>query len=99
LDDQFALLTRRDRTALPRQRTLRESVDWSYDLLSEPERMLLRRLAIFRGGWSLEAAEHVCADGGRTQPAAGGDHDLERSAGACPPSTAILDLLASLVQK
>ena len=57
LDDRFALLARGGRTALPRQRTLRESVDWSYELLTEPERALLRRLAIYRGGWSLEAAE------------------------------------------
>src|SRR5262249_13016600 len=42
--------------------TLRAAVDWSYDLLSEPERVLLRRLAVFTGGWTLEAVETVCAD-------------------------------------
>jgi len=62
LDDRFHLLTGGSRTALPRQHTLRATVDWSYDLLSEAERALLRRLAIFAGGWSLEAAEVVCSE-------------------------------------
>jgi predicted ATPase/DNA-binding NarL/FixJ family response regulator len=61
LDDRFGLLTGGNRTALPRQRTLRAAVDWSYDLLSEAEQALLRRLAVFAGGWSLEAAEAICA--------------------------------------
>ena len=60
LDDRFRLLTSGSRTALPRQRTLRATVDWSHDLLSEGERVLLRRLAVFAGGWRLEAAETVC---------------------------------------
>jgi predicted ATPase/class 3 adenylate cyclase len=60
LDDQFRLLTGGSRTALPRQQTLRALIDWSYDLLSEPERALLRRLAAFAGGWTLEAAEAIC---------------------------------------
>jgi predicted ATPase/DNA-binding CsgD family transcriptional regulator len=64
LDDRFSLLTGGNRTALPRQRTLRATVDWSYGLLSEQERALLRRLAVFAGGWSLEAAEVVCAGEG-----------------------------------
>ncbi len=59
LDDRFRLLTGGPRTALPRQRTLRAALDWSYDLLSEPERALLRRLAVFAGGWTLGAAEAV----------------------------------------
>jgi non-specific serine/threonine protein kinase len=63
LDDQFRLLTGGSRTALPRQQTLRATVDWSYDLLGESERALLRRLSVFAGGWSLEAAEVVCAGG------------------------------------
>src|SRR5207237_393603 len=63
LDDRFRLLTGGSRTALPRQQTLRALIDWSYSLLSEPERVLLRRLSVFAGGWSLEAAEEVCADG------------------------------------
>jgi predicted ATPase/DNA-binding CsgD family transcriptional regulator len=61
LDDQFRVLTGGNRTALPRQRTLRAAVDWSYDLLSDAERALLRRQAVFAGGWSLEAAEAICA--------------------------------------
>ncbi|MGE5464542.1 MAG: AAA family ATPase, partial [Syntrophothermus sp.] len=61
LDDRFRLLTGGGRTALPRQRTLQAAIDWSYRLLSEEERMLLRRLSVFAGGWTLEAAEQVCA--------------------------------------
>ncbi|MBI3660514.1 tetratricopeptide repeat protein, partial [Candidatus Acetothermia bacterium] len=60
LDDRFRLLTGGSRTALPRQQTLQALIDWSYDLLSESERVLWRRLSIFAGGWTLEAAEMVC---------------------------------------
>ncbi len=63
LDDRFGLLTTGDRSATPRQRTLRGAIEWSYDLLTEPERALFRRLAPFTG-WSLEMAEEVCADEG-----------------------------------
>ncbi len=62
LDDRFRLLTGGSRTALPRQQTLRALIDWSYDLLSEKEKILLNRLSVFAGGWTLEAAEKVCAD-------------------------------------
>ena len=62
LDDRFRLLIG-SRTALPRQQTLRTLIDWSYDLLTEKERILLRRLAVFTGGWTLEAAERVCSGG------------------------------------
>jgi predicted ATPase/class 3 adenylate cyclase len=62
LDDSFRLLAGGSRTALPRHQTLRALIDWSYDLLSEAERTLLRRLSVFAGGWTLEAAEAVCAD-------------------------------------
>ena len=61
LDDRFGLLTAGDRSAAPRQRTLRAAIEWSYELLTGPERALFRRLAIFTG-WSLEMAEQVCAD-------------------------------------
>jgi predicted ATPase/DNA-binding CsgD family transcriptional regulator len=61
LDDRFRLLTGGSRTALARQQTLRGAVDWSYDLLSEPEKLLLRRLSVFAGGFTLQAAEGVCA--------------------------------------
>src|SRR5688572_20016037 len=60
LDDRFRLLTSGARTALPRHQTLQAMIDWSHDLLSEPERVLLRQLSVFAGGWSLEAAESVC---------------------------------------
>ncbi len=64
LDDRFRLLTGGSRTALPRQQTLGALIDWSYDLLSEPERILLRRLAVFVVGRTLEMAEAVCAGDG-----------------------------------
>jgi DNA-binding CsgD family transcriptional regulator/tetratricopeptide (TPR) repeat protein len=63
LDDRFRLLTAGTRQVLPRQQTLRATMDWSYDLLSDPERTLLRRLSVFAGGWPFEAAEAVCAGG------------------------------------
>ena len=63
LSDRFRLLTQGDRTALPRQQTLRACIDWSYELLSEMERALLRRLAVFAGGWQLAAAEAVGVGG------------------------------------
>jgi predicted ATPase len=62
LQDRFKLLTGGSRTALPRQQTLRALIDWSYDLLTEPEKTLLCRLSVFAGGCTLEAAEAVCAD-------------------------------------
>jgi predicted ATPase/DNA-binding CsgD family transcriptional regulator len=60
LDDRFRVLGAGPRTALPRHQTLRASVDWSFDLLPEAERVLLRRLSVFAGGFTLEAAEAVC---------------------------------------
>jgi predicted ATPase/DNA-binding winged helix-turn-helix (wHTH) protein len=63
LDDCFDLLTGGRRTALPRHQTLRATLDWSYELLPEPERMVLRRLAIFAGGFTLQAASTVTAIG------------------------------------
>ncbi|MER5311889.1 BTAD domain-containing putative transcriptional regulator [Streptomyces sp. NPDC002773] len=86
LDDRFRLLTSGARTVLPRQQTLRAVVDWSWDLLDEAERAVLRRLSVFTGGTALEAAEAVCAD----------------PAGADAPAPApgdVLDLLGSLVDK
>ena len=64
LSDRFRLLTGGPRAALPRHRTLRASVDWSYALLTDAERLLFRRLAVFADGWSLEAVESVCAGDG-----------------------------------
>jgi predicted ATPase/DNA-binding CsgD family transcriptional regulator len=63
LDDRFRLLTTGGRTSSPRQKTLRALVDWSYDLLSEREQVTFSRLAVFAGGWSMEAAESVCSGG------------------------------------
>jgi len=62
LNDQFRLLTGGSRTALPRQQTLRALIDWSFDLLTEHERILLRRLSAFAGGRTLGAVEAVCSD-------------------------------------
>ena len=85
LDDRFRLLTSGSRTALPRHKTLRAVVDWSWDLLTEAERMVLRRLSVFSGGASLEAAERVCV--ART----GEQSTLERDE--------VLELLTSLAEK
>jgi predicted ATPase/DNA-binding SARP family transcriptional activator len=62
LDDAFRLLTRGGRTAVPRHRTLRAAIDWSHELLPDRARILLRRLGVFRGGFTLEAVESVGAD-------------------------------------
>ena len=84
LDDRFRLLTGGGRTTLPRQQTLRALIDWSWDLLSEAERALLRRLSVFAGGWALEVAEAVCGDGG---------------AGGTLQGSDVLELLTQLVNK
>ena len=64
LDDSLRLLTGGNRTATPRQQTLRGALDWSYELLIEPERELFNRLSVFAGGWTLEAAESVASGEG-----------------------------------
>ena len=64
LDDRFRLLTIGNRTAPPRQQTLQAAIDWSYGLLTPPERLVLQRLAAFAGGCVLDAAEAVCAGDG-----------------------------------
>jgi predicted ATPase/DNA-binding NarL/FixJ family response regulator len=87
LGGRFSLLTGGSRTALPRQQTLRALIDWSYDLLSEPERVLLQRLSVFAGGWTVEAAEVVCAD------------EKEPGANRAPTHIDTLDLLTHLVDK
>ena len=86
LDDRFRLLTSGSRTALLRHQTLRATIDWSYDLLGEDERCVLCRLSVFVGGWTLEAAEAVCAD---REPA--------ESAHIAPAQ--VLDHLSQLVNK
>jgi predicted ATPase/class 3 adenylate cyclase len=62
LGDRFRLLTGGRRTAVPRQQTLQALIDWSWDLLTEADQRLLRRLSVFAGGWTLEAAAEVTAD-------------------------------------
>jgi len=63
LDDRFRLLTGGSRTALERHQTLRAAIDWSYNLLPTAEQVLFRRLSVFVGGWTSEAAESICGDG------------------------------------
>lgn len=63
LDERFRVLTGGSRTAMPRQQTMRALIEWSYDLLPEQEQRLLCRLAVFAGGWTLEAVQAVCIDG------------------------------------
>ncbi|MGW7140337.1 AfsR/SARP family transcriptional regulator [Streptomyces xanthophaeus] len=89
LDDRFRLLTSGARTVLPRQQTLRAVVDWSWDLLDEAERTVLRRLSVFAGGCDLAAAEAVCAHAPHALPGLPGLPDL--------PDVA--DVLGSLVDK
>jgi predicted ATPase/DNA-binding SARP family transcriptional activator len=105
LDDRFALLTSGARTALPRQQTLRAVVDWSWDLLDEDERTVLRRLSVFSGGCYLEAAEAVCATPGPggAPDGPGGAADAHggalRGGTAAVPAARVLDLLGTLVDK
>jgi non-specific serine/threonine protein kinase len=84
LEENFSTLGAGRWTSFPHQQTLQASIEWSYNLLSEPERILLRRLAVFAGGWTLPAVEAVCAD--------------EEDPG-CIASIPVIDLLNQLVQK
>jgi predicted ATPase len=97
LSDRFMLLTSGRRTALPRHQTLRAALDWSYELLSETERELLRRLAIFAGPFSLKAASAVAPETMTANEVAGGVADLlskslvVRSADPDPPEFRLLE--------
>jgi non-specific serine/threonine protein kinase len=93
LDSRFRLLTGGD-ASVPRHETLRAALDWSYDLLTAPERLLLERLSIFAGGCEIDAAEAVCAE---MEP----DRDLltGSSRPALVPPDGLFDLLTSLVEK
>jgi predicted ATPase/class 3 adenylate cyclase len=62
LDERFRVLTGGDRSGLPRHQTMRALIDWSYDLLPEPERALFRKLSVFAGGFTLESTSGVCGD-------------------------------------
>ncbi len=89
LDDRFSLLTRGSRTALPRQQTLRALIDWSWDLLTPPERVMLHRFSVFSGGFTLEAAEQVGTD----------RQDLFQNPKSKIQSPDVLDLVTQLVDK
>jgi predicted ATPase/class 3 adenylate cyclase len=100
LTDRFRLLARGDRTALPRQQTLRALIDWSYDLLTEAERTLFRRLSVFAGGWTLDAAEAVGA-GADVAPAEVLDllaHLVEKSLAVLDPGGGRYRLLETVRQ-
>jgi predicted ATPase len=92
LDRRFGLLTGGSRAALPRHRTLAAMVGWSYDLLSEPERTLFNRLAVFAGGFTLRAVDRICCDPGR-----GPSSVLDPSTTVL--SDDLLELLGALVSK
>ncbi|QLY34144.1 AfsR/SARP family transcriptional regulator [Nocardia huaxiensis] len=96
LDDRFRLLTGGSRTAIPQHRTLRAVVDWSWELLSDAERSVLRRLAVFAGGASLEAAEQVCAS---TEYGSDRTAGTEASGNAGVEQWEVLDLLTALTEK
>ncbi len=92
LEDRFRLLTGGSRTAPPRYQTVYASIDWSYSLLSEQERILFRRLSVFSGGWTLGAAEAICAG---TDESLGTKHEIKDD---LHPAE-VLDLLSGLVNK
>jgi predicted ATPase/DNA-binding CsgD family transcriptional regulator len=93
LDDRFRLLTGGSRRAMPRHQTLHALIDWSYELLSEAEATLFRRLSVFAGGWTLQACEAVCAD----ERLVGSSSAQDSSASVSPAE--VLDVLGGLVNK
>jgi predicted ATPase len=97
LDDAFRLLTGGSRVALPRHRTLRGTMDWSHALLGARDRVLLRRLAVFAGGFTLEAAEAVCGDEAAAD--ATPDGGARRDPDAALAAADVLDGLTSLVDR
>jgi predicted ATPase/class 3 adenylate cyclase len=99
LEDRFRLLTGGSRTARERHQTLQAAVDWSYGLLAAQERAVFDRLSVFAGGWTLEAAEAVCADG-RAGAEDEGPTPRDESNGAIMlRRDDVLDLLSRLVDK
>ncbi|HZT42719.1 MAG TPA: tetratricopeptide repeat protein [Chthonomonadaceae bacterium] len=92
LEHRFRLLISGSSTVLPRQQTLQATLDWSYELLTEQERLLLSRLCVFAGGWTLEAAEAVCAEEQDSVLAM-------LSSGKRVEREGMMDILASLVEK
>ena len=102
LDDRFRLLTGGSRTASPRQQTLRATVEWSYDLLTEVERRLFERLSVFAGGFTLDAVEAVCGDSNEergTSNEARADAQLVAHRSSLVPRNDVLDLLTRLVDR
>jgi non-specific serine/threonine protein kinase len=105
LDDSFRLLTSRDSGALPRQQTLRASIEWSYRFLTADEARLLDRLSVFAGGFTLEAAEAVCPDGPTLTTGILPDQPAHAVAPLAPSGRAglgegeVVDLLESLVDR
>jgi predicted ATPase/DNA-binding SARP family transcriptional activator len=105
LDDRFGLLTGGSRTALPRQQTLRATMDWSYELLTVPERALLRHLSVFAGGFTLEAVEAVASgqwsvvSGQNPTVGDAGPFSTGLVTGHWPLTTHVLDPLTQLVDK
>lgn len=91
LDDRFKLLTTGSRTALPRHQTLSALIDWSHDLLSEEERTLFRRLSVFSGGWTLEAAEMVGSLEANLESRIQAEEIMELLAGLASKSLVIVD--------
>jgi predicted ATPase/class 3 adenylate cyclase len=100
LSDRFRLLTGGDRTALPRQQTLRALIDWSYDLLTDAERQLLRRLTVFAGSFTLEAVEAVTrgSDLGAAEPLDLLSELVEKSLVVMDPDTGRYRLLETVRQ-
>jgi predicted ATPase/DNA-binding CsgD family transcriptional regulator len=86
LDDALELLTHGGRTAPPRQRTIRGTLDWSHDLLPEAERIVFRRLSVFAGGWALEASEAVVTGGSMEE-----DEELDLLSGLVEKSLVVAE--------
>ncbi|MCC7103813.1 MAG: adenylate/guanylate cyclase domain-containing protein [Chloroflexi bacterium] len=99
LDRQLPLLVGGPRDAPARHQTLRATIGWSYDLLSDHERAVFRQLGIFAGGFSLEAAEAICTAGADVAPASpdASDVSARQTSRAAPPITSLLDILESLL--
>jgi predicted ATPase/DNA-binding winged helix-turn-helix (wHTH) protein len=89
LEDRFSVLTKGRRTALPRQQTLRAAIDWSYELLSDDQKAVLRRLSIFAGAFSFDSAIAVCEDGLSADPCDALDELVLKSLISVDPSTDI----------
>src|SRR5262249_54969316 len=101
LDDCFGFLKGGSRTALPRHQTLQALIDWSYELLSPAEQALFRRLSVFAGGWTLEAAEAVCGDSafGVADSLSASRSEVCENSRSRIENNDVLDLMARLVEK